>query len=65
MVTVGGAHQSLRVVLLHAGEAARVRGLTTLGCDLLYLLLGAVGEVAGVGVVGHCEGSFEDLSFLV
>ena len=29
-------------------------GLTALGRNVLDLLLGAVGEVAGVGVVGHC-----------
>jgi len=44
------------LVGIHAGETAVLgTSLTTLGSDVLHLLLGAVGEVTGVGVVGHLE----------
>jgi hypothetical protein len=33
-----------------------VAGLASLAGDILDLLVGAVGEVAGVLVVGHCDG---------
>lgn len=44
------------LILVHAGETARVAGLAALAGDVLHFLVGAVGEVAGVGVVGHFGG---------
>ncbi len=41
------------LVRVHAGEAAGVAGLAALGGSLLDLFLGAVGEVARVGVISH------------
>lgn len=38
---------------VHAGEATRMAGLAALARDVLDLAVGAVGEVAGVLVVGH------------
>jgi hypothetical protein len=44
------------LVGVHGSEASAVRRLTALLGDVLNLLFGAVGEVAGVGVVGHSDG---------
>lgn len=41
------------LVRIHAGEATLVAALTALLSNVLDVLLGAVGEVAGVLVVGH------------
>lgn len=38
---------------IHASESASVAGLATLLADVLNLFARAVGEVSGVGVVGH------------
>lgn len=44
------------LVGVHTGEASLVTALASLLGDVGDLLLGAVGEVAGVGVVCHGEG---------
>ena len=44
------------LVLVHGGKSTRVAGLATLTGDVLDFFLGAVGEVAGVGVGGHFDG---------
>ncbi len=41
------------LIAVHAGEATGVAGLTALAGNVFDLLLRAVGEVAGVLVVGH------------
>ena len=43
------------LVRIHSGKTA-LTGLASFRSDLLNFLLGTVGEVTGVGVVGHVEG---------
>lgn len=49
------------LILVHGGESARVAGLATLAGDVFDFFLGAVGEVAGVGVGGHFDGCVGDV----
>lgn len=38
---------------IHASESASLAGLAALLADVLHLFARAVGEVSGIGVVGH------------
>ncbi len=47
------------LVRIHRGKAA-LAGLASFGSDLGDLILGAVGEIAGIRIIGHDEvGSYE------
>jgi hypothetical protein len=49
----GGREKAYLLIRIHTSEAARMAGLAALGGNVLHLFLWAVGEVSGVGVVGH------------
>jgi len=58
LVRNGSAVRRARAAAAAAAAAGGPAGLAALGGDGLDLLLGAVGEVAGVAVVGHWDVSF-------
>jgi hypothetical protein len=48
-----GRMETYLLIRVHGRKATRVTSLPALGRNIPHLFLGAVGEVSGVGVVGH------------
>lgn len=53
------------LIRIHTGESARVTGLAALLGDIRHFVVGAVGEVSGVGVGCHFYSFIEQVFYSI